>query len=143
MQRLKVPKGPLGLWEESGGDEPLAEAKERRTQGFPGGSVDTPALDTLYHWAWVTALGRAVGWCRSDALLHSLQIAKEDAILPVALFPSLCELIFHNNPLVTHTRGMVPANLPPEPSPQEAMWRTSSLPQCQALLCCVTGGQAS
>ena len=35
-----MPKGPLGLWEESGGDEPLAEAKERRTQGFPGGSVD-------------------------------------------------------------------------------------------------------
>ncbi|XP_065800218.1 X-ray radiation resistance-associated protein 1 isoform X6 [Muntiacus reevesi] len=36
------------------------------------------------------------------------QIAKEDAILPVALFPSLCELIFHNNPLVTHTRGVPP-----------------------------------
>ncbi|XP_043338665.1 X-ray radiation resistance-associated protein 1 isoform X7 [Cervus elaphus] len=38
----------------------------------------------------------------------SLEIAKEDAILPVALFPSLCELIFHNNPLVTHTRGVPP-----------------------------------
>ncbi|KAF4009301.1 hypothetical protein G4228_000503 [Cervus hanglu yarkandensis] len=36
------------------------------------------------------------------------KIAKEDAILPVALFPSLCELIFHNNPLVTHTRGVPP-----------------------------------
>ncbi|XP_043763049.1 X-ray radiation resistance-associated protein 1 isoform X5 [Cervus elaphus] len=36
------------------------------------------------------------------------EIAKEDAILPVALFPSLCELIFHNNPLVTHTRGVPP-----------------------------------
>ncbi|XP_053756070.1 X-ray radiation resistance-associated protein 1 isoform X9 [Panthera pardus] len=35
-------------------------------------------------------------------------IAKEDAILPVALFPSLCELIFHNNPLVAHTRGVPP-----------------------------------
>ncbi|DAA21910.1 TPA: X-ray radiation resistance-associated protein 1 [Bos taurus] len=30
------------------------------------------------------------------------------AILPVALFPSLCELIFHNNPLVAHTRGVPP-----------------------------------
>ncbi|XP_044927343.1 X-ray radiation resistance-associated protein 1 isoform X11 [Mustela putorius furo] len=36
------------------------------------------------------------------------KIAKEDAILPVALFPSLCELIFHNNPLVSHTRGVPP-----------------------------------
>uniref|UniRef100_A0A8C6DG46 X-ray radiation resistance associated 1 n=1 Tax=Moschus moschiferus TaxID=68415 RepID=A0A8C6DG46_MOSMO len=36
------------------------------------------------------------------------EIAKEDAILPVALFPSLCELIFHSNPLVTHTRGVPP-----------------------------------
>ncbi|XP_072582022.1 X-ray radiation resistance-associated protein 1 isoform X3 [Vulpes vulpes] len=36
------------------------------------------------------------------------KIAKEDAILPVALFPSLCELIFHNNPLVAHTRGIPP-----------------------------------
>ncbi|XP_044894666.1 X-ray radiation resistance-associated protein 1 isoform X10 [Felis catus] len=36
------------------------------------------------------------------------KIAKEDAILPVALFPSLCELIFHNNPLVAHTRGVPP-----------------------------------
>ncbi|XP_054947624.1 X-ray radiation resistance-associated protein 1 isoform X3 [Physeter macrocephalus] len=36
------------------------------------------------------------------------QIAKEDAILPVALFPSLCELIFHNNPLVAHMRGVPP-----------------------------------
>ncbi|XP_066894592.1 X-ray radiation resistance-associated protein 1 isoform X1 [Kogia breviceps] len=36
------------------------------------------------------------------------KITKEDAILPVALFPSLCELIFHNNPLVAHTRGVPP-----------------------------------
>ncbi|XP_035578743.1 X-ray radiation resistance-associated protein 1 isoform X1 [Zalophus californianus] len=36
------------------------------------------------------------------------KIAKEDAILPVALFPLLCELIFHNNPLVAHTRGVPP-----------------------------------
>ncbi|XP_026939188.1 X-ray radiation resistance-associated protein 1 isoform X1 [Sagmatias obliquidens] len=36
------------------------------------------------------------------------KIAKEDAILPVALFPSLCKLIFHNNPLVAHTRGVPP-----------------------------------
>ncbi|XP_048644021.1 X-ray radiation resistance-associated protein 1 isoform X3 [Marmota marmota marmota] len=36
------------------------------------------------------------------------KIAREDAILPVALFPSLCELIFHNNPLVAHTRGVPP-----------------------------------
>ncbi|XP_006875494.1 PREDICTED: X-ray radiation resistance-associated protein 1 [Chrysochloris asiatica] len=36
------------------------------------------------------------------------KIVKEDALLPVALFPSLCELIFHNNPLVTHTRGVPP-----------------------------------
>uniref|UniRef100_A0A8C7C2C2 X-ray radiation resistance-associated protein 1 n=1 Tax=Neovison vison TaxID=452646 RepID=A0A8C7C2C2_NEOVI len=36
------------------------------------------------------------------------EIAKEDAILPVALFPSLRELIFHNNPLVSHTRGVPP-----------------------------------
>uniref|UniRef100_A0A8D1SSH1 X-ray radiation resistance associated 1 n=1 Tax=Sus scrofa TaxID=9823 RepID=A0A8D1SSH1_PIG len=36
------------------------------------------------------------------------EIAKEDAVLPVALFPSLCELIFHNNPLVAHTRGVPP-----------------------------------
>ncbi|XP_007520328.2 X-ray radiation resistance-associated protein 1 isoform X1 [Erinaceus europaeus] len=34
------------------------------------------------------------------------KITKEEAILPVALFPSLCELVFHNNPLVTHTRGV-------------------------------------
>ncbi|XP_025749936.1 X-ray radiation resistance-associated protein 1 isoform X5 [Callorhinus ursinus] len=46
------------------------------------------------------------------------KIAKEDAILPVALFPSLCELIFHNNPLVAHTRGMVPTNLRPHPGAQ-------------------------
>ncbi|KAM5223671.1 X-ray radiation resistance-associated protein 1 isoform 1-T1 [Hipposideros larvatus] len=36
------------------------------------------------------------------------KIAKEDAILPVALFPSLAELVFHNNPLVAHTRGVPP-----------------------------------
>uniref|UniRef100_A0A8C6QVU6 X-ray radiation resistance-associated protein 1 n=1 Tax=Nannospalax galili TaxID=1026970 RepID=A0A8C6QVU6_NANGA len=36
------------------------------------------------------------------------KIAKEDAVLPAALFPSLCELIFHNNPLVVHTRGIPP-----------------------------------
>nr|XP_008262187.2 X-ray radiation resistance-associated protein 1 isoform X2 [Oryctolagus cuniculus] len=36
------------------------------------------------------------------------KIAKEDALLPVALFPSLCELVFHNNPLVAHTRGVPP-----------------------------------
>ncbi|XP_054432154.1 X-ray radiation resistance-associated protein 1 [Pteronotus mesoamericanus] len=36
------------------------------------------------------------------------KIAKEDAILPVALFPSLCELIFHNNPLVAHRKGVPP-----------------------------------
>ncbi|XP_027971673.1 X-ray radiation resistance-associated protein 1 isoform X2 [Eumetopias jubatus] len=46
------------------------------------------------------------------------KIAKEDAILPVALFPLLCELIFHNNPLVAHTRGMVPTNLRPHPGAQ-------------------------
>ncbi|KAF3830143.1 hypothetical protein GH733_001568 [Mirounga leonina] len=46
------------------------------------------------------------------------KIAKEDAILPVALFPSLCELIFHNNPLVAHTRGMVPTNLCSHPGAQ-------------------------
>eukprot|EP00074_Homo_sapiens_P094780 XP_016872712.1 X-ray radiation resistance-associated protein 1 isoform X16 [Homo sapiens] len=36
------------------------------------------------------------------------KIAKEDAVLPVALFPSLCEFVFHNNPLVAHTRGVPP-----------------------------------
>ncbi|XP_036113923.1 X-ray radiation resistance-associated protein 1 isoform X1 [Molossus molossus] len=36
------------------------------------------------------------------------KISKEDAILPVALFPSLCELVFHNNPLVVHRRGVPP-----------------------------------
>ncbi|KAM6173945.1 X-ray radiation resistance-associated protein 1 [Erethizon dorsatum] len=36
------------------------------------------------------------------------KIVKEDALLPVALFPSLCELVFHNNPLVAHTRGVPP-----------------------------------
>uniref|UniRef100_A0A2K5JCG4 X-ray radiation resistance associated 1 n=1 Tax=Colobus angolensis palliatus TaxID=336983 RepID=A0A2K5JCG4_COLAP len=36
------------------------------------------------------------------------EIAKEDAVLPVALFPSLCEFVFHNNPLVAHTRGVPP-----------------------------------
>ncbi|XP_004382027.1 X-ray radiation resistance-associated protein 1 isoform X3 [Trichechus manatus latirostris] len=36
------------------------------------------------------------------------QIMREDALLPVALFPSLCELVFHNNPLVAHTRGVPP-----------------------------------
>ncbi|XP_055971845.1 X-ray radiation resistance-associated protein 1 [Sorex fumeus] len=36
------------------------------------------------------------------------KISKEDAILPAALFPSLCELVFHNNPLVAHTRGAPP-----------------------------------
>ncbi|XP_006777986.1 PREDICTED: X-ray radiation resistance-associated protein 1 [Myotis davidii] len=36
------------------------------------------------------------------------KIAKEDAILPVALFPSLCELVFHNNPLVARRRGVPP-----------------------------------
>ncbi|XP_069891112.1 X-ray radiation resistance-associated protein 1 isoform X4 [Dipodomys merriami] len=36
------------------------------------------------------------------------KISKEDAVLPVALFPSLCELILHNNPLVSHTRGVPP-----------------------------------
>ncbi|XP_075402393.1 X-ray radiation resistance-associated protein 1 [Tenrec ecaudatus] len=36
------------------------------------------------------------------------KIAREDALLPVALFPSLCELVFHNNPLVAHTRGVPP-----------------------------------
>ncbi|KAK2492816.1 hypothetical protein MC885_019705 [Smutsia gigantea] len=36
------------------------------------------------------------------------KISKEESILPVALFPSLCELIFHNNPLVAHTQeGLV------------------------------------
>ncbi|XP_048644020.1 X-ray radiation resistance-associated protein 1 isoform X2 [Marmota marmota marmota] len=39
---------------------------------------------------------------------ETTKIAREDAILPVALFPSLCELIFHNNPLVAHTRGVPP-----------------------------------
>ncbi|XP_035578745.1 X-ray radiation resistance-associated protein 1 isoform X3 [Zalophus californianus] len=39
---------------------------------------------------------------------EATKIAKEDAILPVALFPLLCELIFHNNPLVAHTRGVPP-----------------------------------
>ncbi|XP_029770371.1 X-ray radiation resistance-associated protein 1 isoform X2 [Suricata suricatta] len=42
------------------------------------------------------------------ATSEETKIAKEDAILPVALFPSLCELIFHNNPLVAHTRGVPP-----------------------------------
>nr|XP_004051859.3 X-ray radiation resistance-associated protein 1 isoform X12 [Gorilla gorilla gorilla] len=36
------------------------------------------------------------------------EITKEDAVLPVALFPSLCEFVFHNNPLVAHTRGVPP-----------------------------------
>ncbi|KAG8522885.1 X-ray radiation resistance-associated protein 1, partial [Galemys pyrenaicus] len=36
------------------------------------------------------------------------KITKEDAMLPVALFPSLSELVFHNNPLVAHTRGVPP-----------------------------------
>ncbi|XP_042636886.1 X-ray radiation resistance-associated protein 1 [Orycteropus afer afer] len=36
------------------------------------------------------------------------KISREDALLPVALFPSLYELIFHNNPLVAHTRGVPP-----------------------------------
>ncbi|XP_036077116.1 X-ray radiation resistance-associated protein 1 isoform X2 [Rousettus aegyptiacus] len=39
---------------------------------------------------------------------ETTKIAKEDALLPVALFPSLCELVFHNNPLVAHTRGVPP-----------------------------------
>ncbi|XP_019059940.1 X-ray radiation resistance-associated protein 1 isoform X2 [Fukomys damarensis] len=39
---------------------------------------------------------------------ETTKIAKEDALLPIALFPSLCELIFHNNPLVAHTRGVPP-----------------------------------
>ncbi|XP_014446094.1 X-ray radiation resistance-associated protein 1 isoform X2 [Tupaia chinensis] len=39
---------------------------------------------------------------------ETTKIAKEDAVLPVALFPSLCELIFHNNPLVSQTRGVPP-----------------------------------
>ncbi|XP_003463446.1 X-ray radiation resistance-associated protein 1 isoform X1 [Cavia porcellus] len=36
------------------------------------------------------------------------KIVKEDALLPVALFPSLSELVFHNNPLVANTRGVPP-----------------------------------
>ncbi|XP_048217499.1 X-ray radiation resistance-associated protein 1 isoform X2 [Perognathus longimembris pacificus] len=39
---------------------------------------------------------------------ETTKISKEDAVLPVALFPSLCELVFHNNPLVSHTRGVPP-----------------------------------
>ncbi|XP_074072972.1 X-ray radiation resistance-associated protein 1 isoform X2 [Macrotis lagotis] len=36
------------------------------------------------------------------------KISNEDALLPVALFPSLNQLIFHNNPLVLHTKGDPP-----------------------------------
>ncbi|KAM6158531.1 X-ray radiation resistance-associated protein 1 [Rhynchocyon petersi] len=36
------------------------------------------------------------------------KISKEESLLPAALFPSLCEVIFHNNPLVAHTRGVPP-----------------------------------
>ncbi|XP_006885798.1 PREDICTED: X-ray radiation resistance-associated protein 1 [Elephantulus edwardii] len=36
------------------------------------------------------------------------KISKEDSLLAVALFPSLCELVFHNNPLVARTRGVPP-----------------------------------
>ncbi|XP_005379966.1 PREDICTED: X-ray radiation resistance-associated protein 1 isoform X2 [Chinchilla lanigera] len=39
---------------------------------------------------------------------ETTKIVKEDALLPVALFPCLCELVFHNNPLVAHTRGVPP-----------------------------------
>uniref|UniRef100_A0A5F8GL76 X-ray radiation resistance associated 1 n=1 Tax=Monodelphis domestica TaxID=13616 RepID=A0A5F8GL76_MONDO len=41
------------------------------------------------------------------SLAHN-KISNEDALLPVALFPSLSELIFHNNPLVIHTKGDPP-----------------------------------
>uniref|UniRef100_A0A7N4PYL3 X-ray radiation resistance associated 1 n=1 Tax=Sarcophilus harrisii TaxID=9305 RepID=A0A7N4PYL3_SARHA len=41
------------------------------------------------------------------SLAHN-KISNEDALLPVALFPSLNELIFHNNPLVLHTKGDPP-----------------------------------
>ncbi|XP_027704138.1 X-ray radiation resistance-associated protein 1 isoform X4 [Vombatus ursinus] len=41
------------------------------------------------------------------SLAHN-KISNEDALLPVALFPSLNELIFHNNPLVIHTKGDPP-----------------------------------
>ncbi|XP_070129408.1 X-ray radiation resistance-associated protein 1 isoform X15 [Equus caballus] len=50
--------------------------------------------------------GSALPNCRTPRETSALCIAKEDAILPVALFPSLCELVFHNNPLVAHTRGL-------------------------------------
>lgn len=56
------------------------------------------------------------GWGASSNMSPVLfQIAKEDAVLPAALFPSLCELVFHNNPLVAHTRGMVATCLSPNP----------------------------
>ncbi|XP_043853544.1 X-ray radiation resistance-associated protein 1 [Dromiciops gliroides] len=41
------------------------------------------------------------------SLAHN-KISNEDALLPVALFPSLNELVFHNNPLVIHTKGDPP-----------------------------------
>lgn len=43
----------------------------------------------------------------NNKLYFILQIADETALLPVAFFPCLKELTFHNNPLTTTRRGTV------------------------------------
>ncbi|XP_070480250.1 X-ray radiation resistance-associated protein 1 isoform X4 [Equus przewalskii] len=64
-----------------------------------------PGFSTSEGHRWEGGMPAALA-SRPALRFPALQIAKEDAILPVALFPSLCELVFHNNPLVAHTRGL-------------------------------------
>uniref|UniRef100_A0A672U1H2 X-ray radiation resistance associated 1 n=1 Tax=Strigops habroptila TaxID=2489341 RepID=A0A672U1H2_STRHB len=52
--------------------------------------------------------GKGLSYARQTLNYFTLQIADEAALLPVAFFPSLKELTFHNNPLTTTRSGQPP-----------------------------------
>ncbi|KAM9031269.1 X-ray radiation resistance-associated protein 1 isoform 2-T7 [Sarcophilus harrisii] len=111
LQQVQLPKYCDESTKGKNGSQKETNPKQKLSQGMNGAFLESKSGKGQPDYA-ILSMKRDVD--RTEVIFPSFpgyssnQISNEDALLPVALFPSLNELIFHNNPLVLHTKGDPP-----------------------------------
>ena len=69
-------------------------------------TANTFTLEICYHFLLLPELCCTAHQIRSNRLIPPSQISEEEGVLACALWPKLCQLVLHNNPVITQCRGL-------------------------------------
>ncbi|XP_072466939.1 X-ray radiation resistance-associated protein 1 isoform X3 [Notamacropus eugenii] len=111
LQQVQLPKFCDESTKGKNSSQKDSSPKQKLAQGMNGAFLESKSGKGQPDYA-ILSMKKDVD--RTEVIFPSFpgyssnQISNEDALLPVALFPSLNELVFHNNPLVIHTKGDPP-----------------------------------